>query len=146
MVKRMDQSPVDSLFLKPPIKIHVLAGVAFLLCFASALQLTRGWDRYTLTGRVLIIVGVPVLWLIAVDAVQRRYKLSRASIGIRRLFFWFVLPTPEEMTIIGGRRGEAHIVDGKSGKRLLTIPREYNTRGQLVTRLREFLKDRPSAS
>ena len=139
MTTNADRTSPSLLLLKPT-KFALAIGVAgIVLLVAMLTALVVNFQSFTMLGQIWIGVGVLVVSISLVDHFQRRYEVTTDAIRVRRLFLWRQYELPQRIDVVSSKNGQV-LVRSEDGRLILRIPREFSQRGQLVIRLREFLR------
>lgn len=133
----MDQHP-DEVVLKSPPSSVPSALLMFLVAIFAGGQLLLSWDRYTPPGHAFMLLGVMVALGVAVDALQRKYKVRRNSVSIRILFLWFKKNLPDSVILERDERGSITFSSLKDRKVIASLPRGYGRRQGIVEKLKEL--------
>ena len=131
----MNQHPDEVVLKSPPSSVPSALLMILVAIFAGG-QLLLNWDRYTAPGHAFMLLGVMVAAGVAVDALQRKYKVRRNSVSIRILFLWFKRNLPDSVVLEKDQSGSITFSSHEDRKVIATLPRGYGRRQGVVEQLR----------
>ena len=109
--------------------------------FALALFLGYMWvmqsDEFSATGRLMLPVGAVGISVVAADAVQRRYEITRSRARIRLLGVWRTVDLSSVDTLVKTPLGQLAFSISNQRRAIFRLPREYST-AETIRRLEQL--------
>lgn len=130
----------DQIEIRPPAVVVAVAIAAITTSLGMTLWSLTRIDRFTVIGFFVMPAAILLAFVLGVDALQRRYVISKDKIEVRYLFLWKQYKIYGEVEVSANKYGQVRIGDSQNPAPLLLIPREYNRENLLEGRLRDFFE------
>jgi len=111
--------------VRPSIASHVLAAGLLMVGVVIGWHWATHRDRYTPLGNVFIPAGSASMILVAFDALQRTYVISRNAARVRLLGIWKSYDLSGVTKVRLGTNGRLELVDPGQAQPAFMLPRPF---------------------
>jgi hypothetical protein len=123
-----------------PTRLLQLSGWILLaggcLCF---LHWSRSIDEFSILGNVVLPIASVTMIVIAIDGLQRRYRIGKTNARVRFLWWWKTYEFPTGSVVRRNEKRQIEIAAGATTRAVLRIPWSYDREGDLEKKLRDLL-------